>query len=141
MTRASGQICGLSDLGLNQPVPALDDALGPIWYFGRRQTVVGSVTDVIVDDFCCFMIMALRGGDCCQVEARDLLIWRYSRRQFGSGTGNVQLFLPEAAGRNDMSHVDDCAEHVLVQPIAFGEPGPATWSQLVERRARNQAQR
>src|SRR5215218_4304061 len=84
------------------------------------------------------MIMALSGSE---VEARDLLIWRYSRRQFGSGAGNVQLFLPEAEGRNDVSNVDDCAEHVLVQPIPFGKPGPTTWAKLVERRAGDQAQR
>jgi hypothetical protein len=33
----------LTDLSVNKPLVPLNDALSPIWLFGRRETIVGAV--------------------------------------------------------------------------------------------------
>ena len=85
--------------------------------------------------------MALGGGDGGQVQSRDLLMWGGPRSHFRGGPRLSEVAVLECGGGDDVGDVDDGAEHVLVEPVALMQPGPASGAQLVEGLAAHQRQR
>ena len=87
-----------------------------------------------------FVVVAVCGGDGGQVELGDLLVRRGEGGEFGGGPGDGQVALVEGVAGDEVGDVDDGAQQVLVEPVAFVHPGPAAGPELVEGLAGDQAE-
>jgi hypothetical protein len=76
--------------------------------------------------------MSFGFGDGGQVESRDLFVGGGEGGDLCGRSRDGEVMVVEAVSADEVSDVDDGADHVLVEAVPFVQPGPAAGPKFVE---------
>lgn len=101
---------------------------------------MAAVADLVAQDALGLDVASLGLGDAGEVEPRDFLFGGCEQGDLGRESGLVVVAGVQCVGGDGVGYVDDGSGEVVVEAIAFVEPGPAVGAALVEGLSLDQAQ-
>lgn len=101
---------------------------------------MAAVADLVSQDVLGLGVVSLGFGDAGEVDAGYFLFGGCEEGGLGGESGLVVVAGVQCMGGDGVSDVDDGSSEVVVQPVAFVEPGPAVGAALVEGLSLDQAQ-